>query len=168
MNKTYLLLGSNEGDRLFYLRSAVDQISETVGKVSAKSSIYQTAPWGNQNQAEFLNQVLEVQTSLDPLKLLKQINVIEQDLGRKREIKWGSRLIDIDILFYNDEIIRYKDLYIPHKELHNRLFTLIPLQEIAAEIKHPVFNISVNEMVNRCKDTLTVTKLETRNSKHEN
>src|SRR5205085_11908137 len=105
MNKTYLLTGGNMGDRVHYLLKAKEEIGKRCGRVLQESSVYETAAWGNENQEAFLNQVLKIETPLLPDELLKVVLQIEEDLGRKRELKYGPRTIDIDVLFYNDEVI---------------------------------------------------------------
>lgn len=129
MPLTYLLLGGNLGDRKAALQQACHRIEPAIGKITTASGIYETAAWGLENQQAFLNQVLAVQTILSPLALISQINFIEADLGRVREIRWGARVIDIDILFYGDLVLQTQRLTIPHPELANRRFTLVPLAD---------------------------------------
>jgi 2-amino-4-hydroxy-6-hydroxymethyldihydropteridine diphosphokinase len=116
MNKTYLLTGGNIGDRSNYLLKAKEEIAKRCGRFLQQSSIYETAAWGNENQEAFLNQVLEIETRLLPEALLKAVLQIEKDLGRKRELKYGPRTIDIDVLFYNDEVVNQEGLKIPHPQ----------------------------------------------------
>jgi 2-amino-4-hydroxy-6-hydroxymethyldihydropteridine diphosphokinase len=157
MNKAYLLLGTNVGDRFMNLESAASQLGKRVGNVLLQSSIYATAPWGKTDQADFLNQVLLVETTLGPEKLMQEILSIEKDMGRIRTERNAPRIIDIDILFFNDEIINKPDLHIPHKEMHNRRFVLIPLLEIAPDLIHPGLNQSLKTLLADCKDNLSVT-----------
>ena len=156
---TYLLLGSNLGDSRKYLHDASALIEEKVGAVILKSSLYQTASWGKQDQPDFINQVICVRTGLFPTELLKGILKIELELGRERVSKWGSRTIDIDILFYEDQILHEPDLTIPHPYLHQRRFGLVPLCEIAPQLIHPVFNTSVGQLLDELSDSLCVKKL---------
>ena len=159
INRTYLLLGSNLGDRELYLERAVQLISEKVGIVIAKSSVYETEPWGNANQPGFLNLALGVDTQLSPLALLEMVLEIEKTLGRIRHEKWGSRLIDIDIVIYGDEIITIDNqLQIPHAEMQNRKFVLEPLAEIAPNLIHPIFGKTIIEILTTLTDTLSVSK----------
>lgn len=156
MPTTYLLLGSNLGHRETYLQQAREQITSTVGILIRQSAIYETAAWGLQDQQSFLNQVLEVQTDLTPSELLWQINSIEAELGRVRETRWGARVIDIDILFYEDLVLQTQRLTIPHPELPNRRFTLVPLAEIAPAFLHPVLQKTITELLSQCPDKLAV------------
>ncbi|MGB4774578.1 MAG: 2-amino-4-hydroxy-6-hydroxymethyldihydropteridine diphosphokinase [Daejeonella sp.] len=159
MRYIYLLLGSNLGDRKQYLANAVQMLSNTVGPVIQQSSLYQTSAWGNTSQPDFINQVIYCQTGLDPYRLMEEIISIENSLGRERVEKWGSRTIDIDILFYGNEIIHEKDLVIPHPHLHERRFTLAPLAEIAPQFIHPVFHQTITELYLNLDDNLQVKKL---------
>ena len=159
INRTYLLLGSNLGDRELYLERAVQLISEKVGVVIAKSAVYETEPWGNTNQPGFLNLALGVDTQLSPFELLETVLEIERMLGRIRHEKWGSRLIDIDIILYGDEIITVDDqLQIPHSEMQNRKFVLEPLAEIAPNLIHPILRKTITEILTTLTDTLSVSK----------
>ena len=152
----YLLLGTNMGDRMMLLQQALTEISRLVGPVIHLSSIYETAAWGNENQPSFLNQVAHVQTSLSPHILLEVTQSIETKLGRKRYIKWDARLIDIDILFYGNDVIDTPNLQIPHPHIAARKFTLIPLQEIAPTLVHPLLHKNISALLNQTTDTLAV------------
>jgi len=158
--KTYLLLGSNLGDRESYLNNALKLIAEKVGKIKSRSSTYETAAWGKTDQPGFLNIAVEVETSLTPLALLKTVLGIEESLGRVREEKWGARLIDIDIILYGSEIISIADqLQIPHPEMQNRKFVMEPLAEIAPDLIHPLLGKSVSEILASLTDNLSVSKI---------
>ena len=152
----YLLLGSNMGDRVPLLQQALAEINNQVGDVVRVSSIYETAAWGNENQPNFLNQVVQVNTSVSPRALLKKTQAIEQQLGRERHVKWEARLIDIDILFYGDQVIDLPDLQIPHPHLAARNFTLVPLNEIAPTWIHPVTKQTITELLAQTTDPLSV------------
>ena len=156
MNTSYLSLGSNEGDRVLWISKAIEQIGFTCGQIVSKSSLYETAAWGISAQPDFLNMAIAIQTSLPPHELLKSILAIEISLGRHRDIKWGPRIIDIDILFYNNEIINLPDLIIPHPYLHDRRFTLVPLAEIVGNYIHPILNKPITHLLSDCKDSLEV------------
>jgi len=160
MNKAYLLTGGNMGDREAALKKARNYIRQYCGTVSARSSIYETAAWGNTEQAPFLNQALEIQTNLEPSRLLDQLLKIESMIGRIRKEKYGPRTIDIDILFYDDQIHNDTFLKLPHPEIQNRRFVLVPLAEIAPEFIHPVFQKTIAELLAACRDPLTVSKLD--------
>ena len=155
----YLLLGSNLGDRISYLRQASSLIGETVAKVIQASSVYETQSWGKADEPDYLNQVLYLKTELHPGLLLEKLLGIETIMGRKREVKWGSRIIDIDILFYGDQKINEPNLVVPHPELHNRMFTLAPLNEIAPDLVHPVFQKKISDLKSELKSDLTVKML---------
>ena len=157
-HKAFLLLGSNLGNREEILTKAILEIEEKIGAISLKSSIYETLAWGIEDQPAFLNQVITSNTEIKPQQLLTIINNIEKDLGRVRHEKWGERLIDIDILYYDNLVIDAKNLSIPHPEIANRKFTLIPLVELAPELVHPILKITQKEMLHSCKDELEVKK----------
>lgn len=159
MNSVFLLLGSNLGNRQHYLQEAIRLICLEISPVIKISSIYETQSWGKSDAPDYLNQVVVLQTSIPARELLDKILSIELMLGRKREEKWGSRTIDIDILFYGDEIINEEGLHVPHPELHNRRFTLEPLDEIAPDLIHPVLGKTISVIKNELKDGLIVKKL---------
>ena len=160
MNTIYLLLGGNVGNRIENLNNALLLIRKLVGKQIKQSSIYVTAAWGNKNQPDFYNQAVCIETRLSASTLLVTLLKIEEKLGRKRDTqKWQERTIDIDILFFNDEIINEQNLKIPHPFLHDRKFVLVPLAEIAAELKHPILNKSISELLENCTDNLNVKKI---------
>ncbi len=155
-NKVYILLGTNEGDRLNYLNVAFRLISEQIGEIISQSAIYETAAWGIEDQASFLNQILLVHTELEPHQTLEMMLDVEKQMGRLRTVKWGSRIIDIDMLYYNDEIIDTKRLSIPHPYLHKRRFTLVPLCEIAPDFMHPVLKLTNSKLLEQCDDECEV------------
>lgn len=152
----HLLLGSNIGNRLKQLETAREQVESKIGKITKKSKVYETQPWGENEQDEFLNQALEVETKLKPKKVLQKIAEIEKMMEREETYKWGPREIDIDILIYEDEMICEMDLTIPHPFLHERRFTLIPLSEIAPDLYHPIMGASILDLLLDCEDTLEV------------
>jgi len=161
MAEVYLLLGSNMGDRQRFLNEAARLLQERAGTILKRSSIYETEPWGHTNKNNFLNQVLLVESLLNPYELLKVIKAIETKLGRIRKTqRYSPRCIDIDILFYNDEVYFSDDLVIPHPRLHNRMFTLVPLNEIAPDYLHPILKKTIRELVNLCTDKLMVKNYE--------
>ena len=142
MVQAYLGLGSNIGDRKQQLLKAIDLIGNIKGiKVTKQSSIYETAPIGYTDQPNFLNLCLEIETELSPQQLLKHCLDIEQQLHRVREIRWGPRTLDIDILLYSDNIIETDNLSIPHPRMQERAFVLIPLNDIASDKKDPRLNL---------------------------
>lgn len=158
MNKAYLLIGGNMGLRENYLSKAKKAIERECGKITKQSAIYETEAWGMTEQSAFLNQALSVQTKLDPEELLHAILTIEEELGRKRDIRYGPRIIDIDILLFNNEIITIPNLEIPHPEMQNRRFALQCLNDIASEKNHPVFQKTIAQLLAECPDPLTVNK----------
>lgn len=163
----FLLLGGNLGDREATILEAKKNISLQIGEIKLESSIYQTAAWGVENQPSFLNQVIQASTSLSAQKILIQIEDIEKKLGRKRSQKWYARTIDIDILYYENQIFdeeenlttKQKNLKIPHLFLHQRRFTLVPLVEIAPNFVHPILQKTNTELLEECLDQLPVQQL---------
>ena len=158
MHEVLLLLGSNLGDRKSFMRQAIDLIESRIAPIKKASAVYETQSWGKADAPDYLNQVVLLETSMAPRKILEHILVIEIVLGRKREEKWGSRTIDIDILFYGQEIINEEGLHIPHPELHKRRFTLEPLNEIAPGLMHPVLNKKISQLKTELFDDLIVKK----------
>lgn len=157
MNDLYLLLGSNLGDRSFIISKAIEQISKEISKIEATSGLYETEPWGNQKQGKFLNQVVKLQSSEEPEALLEKVLSIEQRLGRTRNKEQNSaRIIDIDILFYNEMIHSSEKLIIPHPRIQFRRFVLVPLFEIAPDLLHPVLHKSIAQLLRCCPDKLEV------------
>jgi 2-amino-4-hydroxy-6-hydroxymethyldihydropteridine diphosphokinase len=159
MHTIYLLLGSNMGNGHEQLLLAQKNIIVDIGKIINTSSLYSTAAWGNTDQADFLNQVLIVQTNLTAPKLLQSVLHIEKKMGRVRTIKNAPRIIDIDILFFNNDIIKLKKLTVPHPEIQNRRFVLTPLAELMANFMHPVLKKTINQLLIDCKDSLNVQKI---------
>lgn len=149
----FLGLGSNLGDRAKNLKDAIKLIGLPI---VAESAIYETEPVDYLKQPWFLNQVLQCETSFHPLKLLKECQRVENELGRTREISKGPRTIDIDLLFYNDEILSTPELTIPHPGIPQRRFVLIPLNEIAPDFVHPQLNLTVQQLLERCPDNSVV------------
>ncbi|HEX9387313.1 MAG TPA: 2-amino-4-hydroxy-6-hydroxymethyldihydropteridine diphosphokinase [Anaerolineales bacterium] len=145
----YLALGSNLGDRLANLKEAIAALTPQM-EVKAKSSVYETPPWGYEDQPKFLNQVIKAKTYLHPEPLLKHLKRLEVALGRQESFPNGPRLIDMDILFYDDLVLNSPALVIPHPRLHERGFVLLPLMEIAPDLIHPVNKKSVREMAAGC------------------
>jgi 2-amino-4-hydroxy-6-hydroxymethyldihydropteridine diphosphokinase len=156
MNGIYLLLGTNLGDRFSNIKDALNLLEKEKVVVIKRSSIYETAAWGKTDQQDFLNQVVEVTTNNSPYELLETILNAELSLGRVRKEKWGERVIDIDILFYHDQIISTPKLSIPHPAIHERLFTLKPLAEIAGEKTHPKHRKKLKVLMDECSDKLPV------------
>lgn len=156
----YLLIGSNKGDRKAFLAQAVEKIHRMIGRVGEKSRLYETQAWGVTNQSDFLNQALAVETSLSPQKVLEQILKIENEMGRVRTEKWAERTIDIDILLYDNFVVKEPNLVIPHPELPKRNFALIPLMDIAGEVEHPVLHQTIEDMYMDCEDPLDVILLD--------
>jgi 2-amino-4-hydroxy-6-hydroxymethyldihydropteridine diphosphokinase len=159
MNQVFLLLGSNLGDaraNIFKAKQAIEGLEQNI---SAYSSLYVTQAWGKEDQPDFLNQVVEISYEGEAKNLLNKLLAIETSLGRTRHQKWDARVIDIDILFFGNQIINEPDLKIPHPQIPNRRFTLIPLKEIAANFIHPVFHKTISQLLNECTDPLSVRKL---------
>ena len=158
MNRIYLLLGSNMGNSQELLAKAIQQTEKQTGKLIRASALYSTAAWGNTNQPDFLNQVIVIESKLSAHETLKSILAIEKKMGRIRTVKNAPRIIDIDILFFNKEIIHLPDLIVPHPEIQNRRFVLIPLNELAPQLIHPVLNKKVHQLLAGCADQLNVKK----------
>lgn len=156
MNTAYLLIGGNLGERVMNLDKAKAFISNDIGKIINASSIYETASWGITEQPDFLNQVLLIETRLYAKQLLHKIFSIENKMGRVRTQKNASRIIDIDILFFNDHLINEPGLTIPHPEIQHRKFALIPMTEIAPGFVHPLLEMQMKDILSTSKDTLEV------------
>lgn len=156
--EVFLLLGSNQDDPRLQLAKARAEIILSAGSIKGISSVYKTAPWGIANQPEFYNQVISIETLKGPVELIKTIQSIEKNMGRKREEKWGPRIIDIDILFYEDKIINTEDLIIPHPGIPVRRFTLEPLNELAPDFIHPILGKTIAHILSECEDSLAVEK----------
>lgn len=159
MKKVYLLLGSNQQNPTEQLNKAVASIGKQIGQIQRQSSIYETAAWGNTVQPNFLNQIVIVNTLLNPTQVLQTILSIEKKMGRIRTIKNAPRIIDIDIIFFNKEIIQQDDLIIPHPLLQQRRFVLTPLNELSPNLKHPVLKKTIHQLLRICTDKLEVTKI---------
>lgn len=161
-NIVYLSLGCNIGDKQNYLTKALGYIRQDVGWITNISSVYKTASWGFDAE-NFYNQVIEVQTKMTPFELLKKTQYIEYVLGRTEKTNdsegYHSRTMDIDILFYENEVINTNDLIIPHPKIPFRNFILVPLTEIAPELEHPIFHKNMSTLLQESTDTLTVDKL---------
>ncbi|MFN5345885.1 MAG: 2-amino-4-hydroxy-6-hydroxymethyldihydropteridine diphosphokinase [Bacteroidota bacterium] len=160
MNLATLLLGCNIGSCESTFIETLSSFEKKCGKIILQSSLYRTEPWGFSDQSDFLNQVVIIETFLTPLELLNETREIESELGRSRMIINGPRIIDIDILFYNDLEVITNDLIIPHPRLHLRKFTLIPLNEITPDYTHPSLKKTIAELLVECDDELNVFKKE--------
>lgn len=170
MTTTYLLLGTNIGDRKCHLAQALDLLSESSLmeelfpgarrhlRPEQLSAVYETAAWGKIEQDDYLNQVVSVSTDLPPRELLRLISEIEIRMGRVRKKIWEPRIIDLDILFYGSLVITEERLSIPHPHLHHRRFALTPLADIAPDFLHPVIGKTVRELLESCEDPLSVRK----------
>jgi 2-amino-4-hydroxy-6-hydroxymethyldihydropteridine diphosphokinase len=159
MNHAWLLTGGNLGNREQNLAKALELINMNCGSIIKSSSLYETAAWGKTDQPAFLNQALEIQTSLTSRQLMRCILKVEKMMGRIRKEKYGPRIIDIDILLYNNEKHNYSFLKLPHPEMQKRRFALLPLAEIAPDIIHPVFHKTITELLNETEDKLEVKKI---------
>jgi 2-amino-4-hydroxy-6-hydroxymethyldihydropteridine diphosphokinase len=159
MKIVFLGIGTNLGDRASNLKEAFSSIEEHIGPVLKSSSVYETEPWGFQAEDQFLNMVLKVETKLSPSGLLGRILMIETLLGRVRTEKlYSSRVIDIDILLYDNLIVNEEALQIPHPKMHERKFVLVPLNEIAADTIHSVLKKTISSLLKKCKDKSKVRK----------
>lgn len=160
MTTVFLLLGTNMGNRLQHLQQACSLLSahtDTI-HITAVSSVYETAAWGKLEQDDYLNQAMKIETSLSPEELLAVTSSVEMAMGRIRKKVWEPRIIDIDILFYGDQIIHKHKLIIPHPHLQDRKFVLIPLAEIASGLIHPILKKNIGSLLLSCPDPLWVKK----------
>ena len=158
MRTAHLLIGGNLGNRKETLSKAVSLINEQCGPLTGSSSIYETEAWGITDQPSFLNQALEISTSLNARQLMRKVLKIEEEMGRVRKEKLGPRIIDIDILLFENEIHDLRFLKIPHPEMQNRRFVLVPLAEINSTLQHPVLKKTIAELLEECPDNLEVKK----------
>lgn len=157
--RAFLGLGSNLGDRVEYIERAIEEIGSLKNtKILKRASLYETEPWGFTEQPDFINSAVEIETSLSAEALFSGVKSIEQKLKRKSKGKWQEREIDIDILFYGNEIIKSERINIPHKEIEKRKFVLIPMNELAPDFVHPVFNETITELLSKSGDALVVKK----------
>ena len=156
----FLQIGSNIGDRYSNLTTCVKKIELLIGKIINKSKIYVSECWGVKNQRDYFNMVVAIKSIYDPTKVLKIISIIENDMGRVRKKRWGSRTIDIDILFFGKLIIKSKELIIPHKHLDQRMFVLRPLSDIAPFFIHPELKKNIKQLIKECKDCSKVFEYE--------
>lgn len=156
MNEVYLGIGGNEGNVLETFDKVYQLVSEKLGSITSRSKHYRTKAWGVEDQPDFVNQVIIVQTNHDPEDVLTHCLSIENHLGRERKVKWGQRIIDIDIIYYNDVSFRTERLIIPHPFMHERNFVLVPLNDVAPNKNHPILNLTTVELLSACSDQLEV------------
>ena len=167
MTMLYLLLGGNIGDKERIFSEALAILNNRVGEIQLQSAVYETEPWGFESPDLFWNQAIEISTSLSPEEVLAQTQMIEQELGRiRKENQYSSRVIDIDILFYGDQIINRENLIIPHPRIQERKFALVPLNEIAPELIHPVFHKSIRQLLEESTDPLKVERVSDKPEAH--
>lgn len=159
MATVYLGLGGNIGDTKSQLLTSIKALEEAFNSKSECSYFYQTPAWGKTDQADFINCCVKLESSLSPEETLKTIQSIENKMGRTRDVHWGPRTVDIDILFYDDLIIQSDTLQIPHPFIQERNFVLFPLNDIAANFMHPTLNLTIKELCAACKDTSAIQKI---------
>ena len=159
MDRLYILLGSNLQNPQKQLLLAQKNIASHIGTVARCSSLYATAAWGNTNQPDFLNQVIIVETILTAAQTMQAILTIEKKMGRIRTKKNAPRIIDIDILFFNKAMIQTKELIVPHPQIQNRRFVLVPLNALSPNLKHPALHKTIHQLLRVCPDQLTVNKI---------
>ena len=154
MNSVYIILGGNLGNKSINLETARRLINLEIGEIEKESGIYETEPWGFDDSRNFFNQVIKVKTKLNPSEILVRIKEIESRFGRsgRQSPVYQSRQMDMDILFFNDDIIKLPGLIIPHPRLHERNFVLVPLTELAADFVHPIYNQTIRQLKSQCKD----------------
>jgi 2-amino-4-hydroxy-6-hydroxymethyldihydropteridine diphosphokinase len=153
MSVVYIGIGSNLGDREFNCKQAISLVRQKGTTVSKESSLYETKPWGVRDQPLFLNMAIEIETNLKPFELLRTLKDIEKEMGREETFLWGPRIIDLDILLYDNNIVDEKGLKIPHPHMQDREFVLRPLCEIAGDVIHPSLLLSIEELLQRLKST---------------
>jgi 2-amino-4-hydroxy-6-hydroxymethyldihydropteridine diphosphokinase len=154
-----LLLGSNQGESMLLLKKARTMLTATLGRIKTTSSVYRTKAWGKPDQPDFFNQVVVIAFSGTAAHALDTILEIEHKMGRVRTQKWGVRTIDIDILYFGNEVLHTEKLTVPHPALHSRRFTLVPMVEILPDFIHPVFNKTQEQLLAQCPDQLEVAKI---------
>jgi len=160
MKTCYIHLGSNVGQRSKHIHKAIGMISNRIEKVIKRSFIYETAPWGNLNQAHFLNVAIKIKTNRSPHEILVLTQQIELELGRIKTIYWGPRIIDIDILFVGKVHIEEEKLTIPHPLIQERMFVLRPLNDIASHFIHPILNKQIRTLIKYCNDKSEVIRID--------
>ena len=159
-NISYIGIGSNQGDPLTNCTVAIEHICASGhSRLLDQSSFYHTEPWGYRDQDDFINLVIKIETSLSPLDLLSFLQGVERKLAKKQDIPWGPRTIDLDILFYNNDILESSQLTIPHSFVCQRGFVLHPLEEIAPHLIHPVYNQTISQLLDSLDDDNQVIKL---------
>lgn len=154
-----LLLGSNQGNSQALLKDAIGLLQARIGEIETLSAVYRTKAWGQTDQPDFLNQVVIIPYTGTAIQALEIVLNIEHEMGRVRSKKWGARIIDIDLLYFGDQVYRTRNLTLPHAALHLRRFTLVPLVEIIPDFVHPVFNKSQQQLLDECADKLEVLKI---------
>jgi 2-amino-4-hydroxy-6-hydroxymethyldihydropteridine diphosphokinase len=154
--KVILLLGGNQGDVEAHFSACIELLDKQLGKIFARSNIYSTKAWGPVSQPDFLNMAVGLYTAWPPSYLLKALLDVEKRLGRRRDVRFGPRTLDIDILFYGQQIIRREGLQVPHPEIQNRRFALVPVNEIAAKLIHPTLGKTLETLLQTCEDRLEV------------
>ncbi len=160
MNGIYLIIGGNMGNTMEYFSTCYALLEKHLGVIVTQSKIYETKPWGTIEQNNFLNQVLYISTDKNINSCMHTILQIEKDMGRTRSIKWDARIIDIDILYFNNDIVHTAFITVPHKHLHERKFVLVPLCDIAPNFLHPILKKTTQELLQQCTDTLDVHLLQ--------
>ena len=152
--RVFIAIGSNMGERESNCLRAVDKLSSTDSiELVARSSLYLTAPWGMTEQRDFVNAVVEIRSSLPPSVLMERLREIECSMGRRPSVKWGERVIDLDIIYYGERVLEEPGLKIPHPRMRERGFVLVPLEEIAPDFKHPVSGQTTRELTSLAEDS---------------
>lgn len=160
-NRVFIALGSNLGDRFYYIQQALLAIDERLGPIVQCSSLYESEAWGDKDQQNFYNAVCEIHGKINALALLRELQIIEREQGKRKERTWGPRTLDLDIIYYGKKIIVEKDLIIPHPNMYLRNFVLQPLAEIAPEFIHPLMKKKTKSLLRECPDQTKIERIST-------
>jgi len=160
MKGIILLLGTNVGDRHANLKLACEKIENSNIVIISRSSIYETEPWGFKSQQAFYNQAINIRSRFNPFQLLEKLQLIEKEMGRVKNHLYGPRVIDIDILLFDNQVVKTEKLIIPHPHMHKRKFTLVPANEIGSDIIHPISGSTISKLLDRCIENERVIRID--------
>ncbi|MCH7415677.1 2-amino-4-hydroxy-6-hydroxymethyldihydropteridine diphosphokinase [Belliella sp. R4-6] len=160
MRQVILIIGGNVGDRMALLSEAKSKLMFKIGQLKDKSAVYETQAWGGKSKGDYLNQILIFETDFEAEYILDIALKVEKELGRERDVKWGNRTMDIDILYFGEEIINKPNLIVPHPYISERRFVLVPLEEVLPDFVHPKFHLTNKELLRKCTDSCNVIKVQ--------